>query len=88
MNSYRRPIQAVHPIDGVPWREKSDTILYRPALSARYRAVTEGLGIIAIEASPRKADNDWLLKTAQDNPLIVGVGGYLVLPSITKPLKV
>ena len=67
--------------DGIPWPDKSETVLYQPALPARYKAVTEGLGIvgaIAIEASSRKADNDWLLQTAQANPVVVGIVGDLV----------
>ncbi len=66
---------------GVPWPEKSDSVLYRPALPERYKAVTAGLGIvaaIAIEASPLRSDNDWLLGIAKINPIIVGVVGDLV----------
>ncbi len=66
---------------GVPWPEKSDTILYRPATPARYKQVTAGLGVvaaIAIEASPLASDNDWLLGVATANPIIVGVVGDLV----------
>ncbi|AXC14947.1 amidohydrolase 2 [Acidisarcina polymorpha] len=67
--------------EGVPWPEKSDTALYRPALPARYKTVTEGLGVvaaIAIEASPLASDNDWLLGIAAANPIIVGVVGDLI----------
>lgn len=66
---------------GVPWPEKSDTILYRPATPARYKQVTTGLGVvaaIAIEASPLASDNDWLLGVAAANPIIVGVVGDFV----------
>lgn len=66
---------------GVPWPEKSDTILYRPATPARYKQVTAGLGVvaaIAIEASPLATDNDWLLGVAAANPIIVGIVGDLV----------
>ena len=78
--------------EGIPWPEKSDTVLYQPALPARYKSVTEGLGIvgaIAVEASERKADNDWLLKTAQDNQIIVGIVGDLVpdTPDFGKDLE-
>jgi L-fuconolactonase len=31
---------------GVPWPEKSDAVLYKPALPDRYRRVTKGLGIV------------------------------------------
>jgi len=66
---------------GVPWPENSDAVLYQPALPGRYRTVTKGLGIvgaIAIEASPLATDNDWLLRVAGENPIIVGVVGDLV----------
>ena len=63
---------------GVPWPEKSDTVLYRPATPRRYKQVTAGLGVvaaIAIEASPLASDNDWLLGLAAEDPIIVGVVG-------------
>jgi len=66
---------------GVPWPEKSDAVLYRPATPTRYKQVTAGLGVvaaIAIEASPLASDNDWLLDVAAANPIIVGVVGDLV----------
>jgi L-fuconolactonase len=66
---------------GVPWPEKDDAVLYKPALPGRYRAMAEGLGIvgaIAIEASPLPGDNDWLLGIAEANPIMVGIIGDLV----------
>jgi predicted TIM-barrel fold metal-dependent hydrolase len=67
--------------EGVPWPEKTDSVLYKPALPNRYESVTKGLGIcgaIAIECSPWESDNDWLLETARKNPIIVGIIGSLV----------
>jgi L-fuconolactonase len=66
---------------GVPWPEKSDTVLYRPATPDRYTQVTAGLGVvaaIAIEASPLATDNDWLLGVVAANPIMVGAIGNLV----------
>ena len=66
---------------GVPWPEKDDTTLYRPALPGRYEALAAPCGVvgaIAIEASPLATDNQWLLNLAARNPLIVGVIGDLV----------
>lgn len=66
---------------GVPWPEKTDTALYKPALPERYGALSAPFGVvaaIAIEASPLMSDNDWLLGVAKRNPLIVGVVGDLV----------
>lgn len=67
--------------EGVPWPEKTDSVLYKPALPDRYLTVTRGLdvrGAIAIECSPWESDNDWLLKVAEQNPIIVGIIGDLV----------
>lgn len=65
---------------GVPWPEPTDTVLYRPALPSRYRALAAPEGVlaaIAVECSPLASDNDWLLATAASDPLLVGVIGDL-----------
>jgi L-fuconolactonase len=65
---------------GVPWPEKTDGVLYRPALPTRYRKVAASFGVvgaIAIECSPLEADNDWLLHTAAADTMIVGIIGDL-----------
>ncbi|MDE3104674.1 MAG: amidohydrolase family protein [Acidobacteriota bacterium] len=65
---------------GVPWPEKDDTVLYRPALPSRYASLAEPHGIvgaIAVECSPLPGDNQWLLQTAAGSPWIVGVIGDL-----------
>src|SRR3954466_9628238 len=52
---------------GVPWPPESDKLLYRPVLPADYLALARPLGIVGtvvVEASPRVADNDWLLELA------------------------
>ena len=64
---------------GVPWPPKSSAI-YRPALPQRYAELSQPfdvVGAIAVEASPWPSDNDWLLHTAGESPLIVGVIGDL-----------
>ena len=66
---------------GVPWPEKTDTVLYKPALPERYVNESAALGIvgaIAIEASPLAADNQWLLNVAANHAVIVGIVGDLV----------
>jgi predicted TIM-barrel fold metal-dependent hydrolase len=71
---------------GVPWPLKTDSLLYKPALPARYAALSAPFGVvgaIAIEASPLPSDNQWLLNVAANNPLIVGVIGDLVPGSAT-----
>jgi L-fuconolactonase len=77
---------------GIPWPERTNRILYRPALPARYHRVSEPFGIvgaIAIECSPVSADNDWLLRTANSNSLIIGVIGDLdpALPEFPRRLE-
>jgi len=65
---------------GVPWPEPSDTVVYRPALPTRYRSLAVPLGVvgaIAVECSPWVEDNDWLLRAAASDPIIVGVTGNL-----------
>jgi len=65
---------------GVPWPEKNDAILYKPALPERYRAVTKGLGVVGVievEASPWLEDNQWVLDIAAKDTIIVGTVGDL-----------
>jgi len=65
---------------GVPWPDKNDKILYRPALPDRYRGVTKGLGIVGaieVECSPWLEDNQWVLDIAARDTIIVGTVGDL-----------
>ncbi|MFN7996064.1 MAG: amidohydrolase family protein [Bryobacteraceae bacterium] len=65
---------------GVPWPEKKDAVLYRPALPDRYRKVTQDLGIVGaieIECSPWLEDNQWVLDVAAKDTMIVGTIGDL-----------
>jgi predicted TIM-barrel fold metal-dependent hydrolase len=66
---------------GVPWPEKTDAAIYKPTLPHRYEQITCSLGVvgaIAVEASPLESDNDWTLRQAADNPIIVGFVGNLI----------
>jgi L-fuconolactonase len=74
---------------GVPWPEKSDTAIYKTALPARYAKIAGPLGVIgaiAVEASPLVRDNDWVLRVAASNPIVVGMVGNLV-PGSTDYLR-
>jgi L-fuconolactonase len=65
---------------GVPWPEKKDTLLYRPALPDRYRAIAAPLGVrgyIEVEASPLLEDNQWVLNTGAKDPYFLGTVGNL-----------
>lgn len=65
---------------GVPWPPKDNPVLYHPALPARYRRVTRGLGVVGaieIECSPWLEDNQWVLDVAAKDPIIVGTVGNL-----------
>ncbi|HUE02043.1 MAG TPA: amidohydrolase family protein [Bryobacteraceae bacterium] len=65
---------------GVPWPDKQDTALYKPAMPGRYRQVTQGLGIVGaieIECSPWLEDNQWVLDVAAKDTIIVGTIGDL-----------
>jgi len=66
---------------GVPWPERNDIALYRPATPERYEALSAPFGIvgcIAIEASPLPSDNNWLLDVARSHPVVLGIVGDLV----------
>jgi L-fuconolactonase len=66
--------------EGVPWPDKKDTILYKPALPDRFSKIAAPLGVagaIVIEASPRLEDNQWVLNLAAKNTVIVGTVGNL-----------
>jgi len=66
---------------GVPWPAKDDIALFKPALPPRYVELSAKHGVvgtIAIEASPLKSDNDWLLKVVAENPVMVGMIGDLI----------
>jgi predicted TIM-barrel fold metal-dependent hydrolase len=66
---------------GVPWPERNDPVIYKPALPPRYAKIAEPLGVvgaIAIEASPLVSDNDWVLGVIEKNPIMVGMVGDLI----------
>jgi len=65
---------------GVPWPDRNDAVLYKPALPGRYRKVTQGLGVVGaieIECSPWLEDNQWVLDVAAKDSIIVGTIGDL-----------
>lgn len=67
---------------GVPWPEKSNPVLYRPALPERLRAIAAPLGVtgaIEVECSPWVEDNQWVLDVAGRDPFILGMVGNLEL---------
>ncbi len=77
---------------GIPWPDKKDKILYKPALPARYRSIAASLGIkgaIVVEASPWLEDNQWILDTAAKDKIMVGVIGNLEpgMPDFVKNLE-
>jgi L-fuconolactonase len=65
---------------GVPWPEKSDTVLFHPALPTRYAKLSRPHGVvgaIAIECSPWLVDNFWLHDVVQSSPIMLGFIGDL-----------
>jgi predicted TIM-barrel fold metal-dependent hydrolase len=65
---------------GVPWPDKNDAVLYKPALPGRYRKVTQDPGIVGaieVECSPWLEDNQWVLDLAAKNTIVVGTVGDL-----------
>jgi L-fuconolactonase len=76
---------------GVPWPDPN-TALYRPALPPRYKNLAAPFGVvgaIAVECSPWVEDNDWLLRAAVADTIIVGVIGDLdpAAPAFPKQLE-
>jgi predicted TIM-barrel fold metal-dependent hydrolase len=65
---------------GVPWPNKDDAALYKPALPDRYRRIAEPFGVVGaieVEASPLIEDNQWVLDVAAKDKIIVGTVGHL-----------
>jgi L-fuconolactonase len=65
---------------GVPWPDKSDAVLYQPALPDRYRKIAAPLGIVGaieVEASPWLEDNQWVLDVSAKDTIVVGTVGDL-----------
>jgi len=66
---------------GVPWPESTDSVLFHPALPARYERLAEPHGVvgaIAVECSPWLVDNFWLLDVVEQNPIMLGFIGDLL----------
>ena len=66
---------------GIPWPPPGNSVLYKPALPARYRPIAAPLGVrgaIAVECSALLEDNQWVLNVAAHDPIIVGAVGNLV----------
>jgi L-fuconolactonase len=66
---------------GVPWPEKANSVLYRPALPDRYAKLAEPHGVvgaIAVECSPWLIDNFWLCDTVEKSTLMLGYVGDLL----------
>jgi predicted TIM-barrel fold metal-dependent hydrolase len=65
---------------GVPWPEKTNTVLYHPALPGRYAGLAQPHGVvgaIAVECSPWLVDNFWLQDIVDRNPIMLGFIGNL-----------
>ncbi len=65
---------------GVPYPNRDNAVLWRPALPKRYRDLAEPLGVtgaIAVEASPWVEDNLWLLEACGADRFMLGAVGNL-----------
>jgi predicted TIM-barrel fold metal-dependent hydrolase len=65
---------------GVPWPDKTDSLLYRRVLPPDFVRLTRPLGVagtIVIEASAWLEDNQWILDLARDQQVIAGFVGHL-----------
>jgi len=64
----------------VPWPDKNNAVLYKPALPSRYRALAAPHGIVGaieVEASPWLEDNQWVLDVEEKDKIMVGMVGDL-----------
>ena len=64
----------------MPWPDKKNAILYKPALPDRYRKIAAPLGVVGaieVEASPWLEDNQWVLDISAKDTMIVGTVGDL-----------
>ncbi len=78
-------------LQGVPWPDKTNAVLYQPALPERYRKIAVPLGIVGaieVEASPLLEDNQWVLDVAAKDKIVVGTVGNLEpgIPDFRKQL--
>ena len=65
---------------GVPWPPSDLPALYKPSLPPRLQTLAHSFGVtgcIAVECSPLRSDNDWLLNVAADHPFVLGIIGDL-----------
>lgn len=65
--------------EGIPWPAPDDAI-YGPHLPTDYWALAAPAGVvgaIVVEASPRREDNDWVLRTLDQDSRLVGYIGNL-----------
>jgi hypothetical protein len=64
---------------GIPWPEKTDTVLYQPALPARYERLAQPHHVVGARrgCSPWMVDNFWLQDVVEQNPIMLGFIGDL-----------
>ena len=68
-------------LQGVPWPNKENKVLYKTSLPSRYRPIAEPLGVVGaieIECSSWLEDNQWVLDVAEKDNIMVGTVGRLV----------
>jgi predicted TIM-barrel fold metal-dependent hydrolase len=66
---------------GVPWPQKIDTRLYRPALPARFTQLAEPHGVVGaieVECSPWMVDDFWVQDVCEKNEIMLGFIGDLL----------
>ncbi len=65
--------------EGIPWPQPGDAI-HGPRLPADYWSLAGPAGVVGalvVEASPRRLDNDWILRTLDQDSRLVGYIGNL-----------
>jgi L-fuconolactonase len=77
--------------NGFAWPTPDLGAIYRNFDPGDLRAASAGLGLagsVAVQSQPSAADTDWLLALADNEPLILGVVGWVDLLSVDAPTRI
>ncbi|SER88341.1 amidohydrolase family protein [Sphingobium sp. YR768] len=76
---------------GQVWPDADWPLLYRDFLPDDLRVATQGLdmaGTILVQSQPDDRDTDWMLDLVADDPLVLGVVGWVALEAADAPARI
>ncbi|CAM8672761.1 amidohydrolase family protein [Sphingobium cupriresistens] len=76
---------------GQVWPDADLPLLHRDFLPDDLRAATVGIdlaGTILIQSQPDDRDTDWMFELAENDPLVLGVVGWVALEADTAPARI